>query len=71
MYAGELLFLLIALMGMAAPALSFGGGAALWAGHVLTGTLWALFHIFIVILQVFNNFKSCFIVCFNNSICDD
>jgi F-type H+-transporting ATPase subunit a len=53
MYAGELLFLLIALMGMAAPALSFGGGAALWAGHVVTGTLWALFHIFIVILQAF------------------
>ena len=53
MYAGELLFLLIALMGMAAPSLSFGGGVALWAGHVFTGTLWALFHIFIVILQAF------------------
>lgn len=53
MYAGELLFLLIALMGMAAPALSIGGGTALWLGHVLTGTLWALFHIFIVILQAF------------------
>lgn len=53
MYAGELLFLLIALMGMAFPAMSFGGGAALWVGHVITGTLWALFHIFIVVLQAF------------------
>jgi F-type H+-transporting ATPase subunit a len=53
MYAGELLFLLIALMGMAAPSLSGTGGALLWIGHVITGTLWALFHIFIVVLQAF------------------
>lgn len=53
MYAGELLFLLIALMGMAFPAMSPGSGAMLWFGHVITGTLWALFHIFIVILQAF------------------
>ena len=53
MYAGELLFLLIALMGMAAPSLSVTGGVMLWLGHVLTGTLWALFHIFIVVLQAF------------------
>ena len=53
MYAGELLFLLIALMGMAAPSLSGAGGAMLWVGHVVTGTLWALFHIFIVVLQAF------------------
>jgi F-type H+-transporting ATPase subunit a len=53
MYAGELLFLLIALMGMSAPSLSGAGGIGLWLGHVLTGTLWALFHIFIVILQAF------------------
>jgi F-type H+-transporting ATPase subunit a len=53
MYAGELLFLLIALMGMSAPSLSGAGGISLWLGHVLTGTLWALFHIFIVILQAF------------------
>jgi F-type H+-transporting ATPase subunit a len=53
MYAGELLFLLIALMGMSAPSLSAAGGIGLWLGHVLTGTLWALFHIFIVILQAF------------------
>ena len=53
MYAGELLFLLIALMGMASPALSPVGGSMLWIGHVITGTLWALFHIFIVVLQAF------------------
>ena len=53
MYAGELLFLLIALMGMAFPAMSPVGGSMLWLGHVVTGTLWALFHIFIVVLQAF------------------
>ncbi|MDR3300102.1 MAG: F0F1 ATP synthase subunit A [Candidatus Accumulibacter sp.] len=53
MYAGELLFLLIALMGMAFPSMSPFGGSLLWLGHIVTGTLWALFHIFIVILQAF------------------
>ena len=53
MYAGELLFLLIALMGMAFPAMPFLGGSLLWLGQLVTGTLWALFHIFIVVLQAF------------------
>ena len=53
MYAGELLFLLIALMGMAFPSMSLFGGSLLWLGHLITGTLWALFHIFIVVLQAF------------------
>ena len=53
MYAGELLFLLIALMGMAYPDIPGIGGSLLWLGHVITGTLWALFHIFIVVLQAF------------------
>jgi F-type H+-transporting ATPase subunit a len=53
MYAGELLFLLIALMGMAFPSMSPFGGSLLWLGHLVTGTLWALFHIFIVVLQAF------------------
>ena len=53
MYAGELLFLLIALMGMAFPSMPLFGGSLLWLGHLVTGTLWALFHIFIVILQAF------------------
>lgn len=51
MYAGELVFMLIALMG----AVGFGSatGIALWLGHVLAGTGWAIFHILIVALQAF------------------
>jgi len=51
MYAGELVFMLIALMG----AVGFGSatGVALWFGHVLAGTGWAIFHILIVALQAF------------------
>jgi F-type H+-transporting ATPase subunit a len=51
MYAGELVFMLIALMG----AVGFGSatGIALWFGHVLAGTGWAIFHIMIVALQAF------------------
>jgi F-type H+-transporting ATPase subunit a len=46
MYAGELLFLLIALLGaMATP---FGV-----VGHVIAGSVWAIFHILIVLLQAF------------------
>ncbi|GGI55089.1 F0F1 ATP synthase subunit A [Oxalicibacterium solurbis] len=46
MYAGELLFLLIALLGSTATAFGF-------FGHVLAGTIWAIFHILIVVLQAF------------------
>lgn len=46
MYAGELLFLLIALLGSTATALGF-------AGQVVAGTMWAIFHILIVFLQAF------------------
>jgi F-type H+-transporting ATPase subunit a len=53
MYAGELIFLLIALMGMAFPALPPVGGSLLWLGHLVLGTLWAIFHILIVVLQAF------------------
>ena len=51
MYAGELLFMLIALLG----AVGFGSatGIALWVGHVLAGTGWVLFHALIVPLQAF------------------
>ncbi len=51
MYAGELVFMLIALMG----AVGFGSatGIALWFGHVVAGTGWAIFHILIVALQAF------------------
>ena len=51
MYAGELLFMLIALMG----AVGFGSatGFFLFIGHVVAGTGWAIFHILIVALQAF------------------
>ena len=51
MYAGELIFLLIALMG-GAFTLSLGG-IALGVGHVVAGTVWAIFHILIITLQAF------------------
>ena len=51
MYAGELIFLLIALMG-GAFALS-GTGVALFLGHIFAGTVWSIFHILIITLQAF------------------
>ena len=51
MYAGELVFMLIALMGGAA-AMSLPG-ILLPIGHVLAGTVWAIFHILIITLQAF------------------
>ena len=51
MYAGELIFMLIALMG-GAFALSFTG-IALAIGHIIAGTVWAIFHILIITLQAF------------------
>jgi F-type H+-transporting ATPase subunit a len=51
MYAGELVFMLIALMGAAWSA--SGTGVALWVGQVLAGSAWAIFHILIVVLQAF------------------
>jgi|ERR1017187_3641837 F-type H+-transporting ATPase subunit a len=51
MYAGELIFMLIALMG-AAWAGSLGSGM-LWVGGVIAGVIWAIFHILIITLQAF------------------
>jgi F-type H+-transporting ATPase subunit a len=51
MYAGELIFMLIALMG-GAFALTFTG-FALALGHIVAGTVWAIFHILIITLQAF------------------
>ncbi len=51
MYAGELIFLLIALLG-GAFTLSFGG-FVLAGLHIIAGTFWAIFHILIIILQAF------------------
>lgn len=51
MYAGELIFMLIALMG---GAFAFTGtGIALFLGHILAGTVWTIFHILIITLQAF------------------
>jgi len=51
MYAGELIFMLIALMG-GAFVLS-GTGIALAVGHVIAGFVWAAFHLIIITLQAF------------------
>ena len=61
MYAGELIFMLIALMGAAwagtagSGAVAAGGltGPLLFLGHIVAGTVWAIFHILIVALQAF------------------
>jgi len=51
MYAGELIFMLIALMG-GAFALS-ATGILLTIGHIIAGSVWAIFHILIITLQAF------------------
>ncbi|WP_341677173.1 F0F1 ATP synthase subunit A [Niveibacterium sp. SC-1] len=53
MYAGELLFMLIALMGAAWGTSSGVTGPLLFLGHVVAGSAWAIFHILIVALQAF------------------
>ena len=51
MYAGELIFMLIALMG---GAWAFTAtGIALAIVHIIAGTAWAIFHILIITLQAF------------------
>jgi F-type H+-transporting ATPase subunit a len=51
MYAGELLFMLIALLGMAFAATI--GGVSLFVGQIVFGTAWAIFHILIILLQAY------------------
>jgi len=51
MYAGELIFLLIGLMG-GAWAMT-GTGIGLFIGHIIAGSVWAIFHILIITLQAF------------------
>ncbi|MCV0439541.1 MAG: F0F1 ATP synthase subunit A [Hydrogenophaga sp.] len=51
MFAGELVFMLIALLGGFA-ALSLGGGL-FFIGHIIAGSIWAIFHILIITLQAF------------------
>ena len=55
MFAGELIFMLIALMG-GAWAWQFNplaGGFWLGIGHVIAGTVWSIFHILVITLQAF------------------
>jgi len=51
MYAGELIFMLIALMGGAWSLSAMGIGLAI--GHIIAGSVWAIFHILIITLQAF------------------
>jgi F-type H+-transporting ATPase subunit a len=53
MYAGELLFLLIALLGGAVASLGFFGSTGVVVLQVIAGSAWAIFHILIVLLQAF------------------
>jgi F-type H+-transporting ATPase subunit a len=52
MFAGELIFLLIALLGGAWTGFN-GTSIALGLSHILAGSVWAIFHILIVLLQAF------------------
>ena len=51
MFAGELVFMLIALMGGGWALFATGVGLAI--GHVIAGTVWTLFHILVITLQAF------------------
>jgi F-type H+-transporting ATPase subunit a len=55
MFAGELVFMLIALMGgvWAWEFNPLAGGFWLGVGHVIAGTVWTLFHILVITLQAF------------------
>jgi F-type H+-transporting ATPase subunit a len=52
MYAGELLFMLIALLSLSFAHFS-AGGAALFFMQIVLGAGWAIFHILIVLLQAY------------------
>ena len=52
MYAGELIFLLIALLG-GIWTFSFDLSMLGFVGHVLAGSAWAIFHILVILLQAF------------------
>lgn len=52
MFAGELIFMLVALLGGAWTGLN-ASSIGLGLGHILAGSVWAIFHIMIVLLQGF------------------
>ena len=53
MYAGELVFFLIALLGGFMLDFALPGAAAAGLGQVIAGLVWWLFHVLIVLLQAF------------------
>ncbi len=52
MFAGELIFMLIALMGASWAGFTLSS-MAFGLGHLIAGTIWAIFHVLIVVLQGF------------------
>lgn len=52
MYAGELVFMLIALLGASWAGFTIGSSVSM-LGQVLAGAAWAIFHILIITLQAF------------------
>jgi F-type H+-transporting ATPase subunit a len=52
MFAGELIFMLVALLGGAWTGFN-ATSIALGAAHIVAGSVWAIFHILIVLLQAF------------------
>lgn len=52
MYAGELVFMLIALLGFTVAGLDLGSGLGFF-GQVVMGAAWTIFHILIITLQAF------------------
>jgi F-type H+-transporting ATPase subunit a len=52
MFAGELIFLLIALLGGAWTGFN-GMSISLGIGHIIAGSMWSIFHILIVLLQAY------------------
>ncbi len=55
LYAGEMIFLLIALLTLSSGfgALASAGGWVGIAGQIILGLVWALFHILVITLQAF------------------
>jgi F-type H+-transporting ATPase subunit a len=53
MFAGELLFMLIALLGLAASQASATSATIFFVSQVLMGAVWAIFHLLIVGLQAY------------------
>jgi F-type H+-transporting ATPase subunit a len=52
MYAGELVFMLIALLGASWAGFTFGSSAAM-LGQIVASSVWAIFHIVIITLQAY------------------